>query len=72
MKRSSVWNSIRQVVLIATISLYGCSSGPTIRSHVDPNADLSRFRSFGFYGPSATGQYAILLTRQFQNAISRE
>ena len=72
MKCSSVWNSIGKVIFIATISLCGCSSGPTIRSHVDPNADLSKFRTFGFYDPSAAGQYTTLLARHFQDAISRE
>jgi len=43
-----LWSTACALLLLA-----GCASGPRITSEVDPAADFSRYRSFGFYTPLA-------------------
>lgn len=60
-----------RILGVVVMLLAACTTGPTIRSHVDPTADLSRFRSFGFY--SAQGQsYASFLSRYIESAVADE
>lgn len=41
------------VALLGAIALAGCATGPRITTEVDPEADFSRYRTFGFYSPLA-------------------
>lgn len=60
-----------RILSVVVMLLAACTTGPTIRSHVDPTADLSRFRSFGFF--SAQGQsYASFLSRYIESAVADE
>jgi len=47
-------------LLLLGLLIAGCASGPRIVSNMDPSADFSRFRTFGFMQPlgtdSASGQ----------------
>lgn len=50
--------------------LAACTTGPSIRTHVDPQADLSRFRSFGFYTQGQS--YASFASRYIESAVTDE
>ena len=39
--------------LLLLLCLAGCATGPRISSEADPEADFSRYRTFGFYVPLA-------------------
>ena len=43
----------RVLVLAAVALLAACATGPRITAEADPQADFSRYRSFGFYSPLA-------------------
>ncbi|TYT26016.1 DUF4136 domain-containing protein [Luteimonas viscosa] len=47
--RVSTW----VVGLAVALLLAGCATGPRISTEADPEADFSRYRSFGFYSPLA-------------------
>jgi hypothetical protein len=58
---------------VILLSVAACTTGPTIRSHTDPAADLSRFRTFGFYSEPANGQaYAGFVSRYIESAVADE
>lgn len=42
-----------QAMGLLVLALAGCATGPKISSEVDPEADFSRYRTFGFYAPLA-------------------
>ena len=39
--------------LLCALVLAGCATGPRIATEADPEADFSRYRTFGFYSPLA-------------------
>ena len=51
-----------------------CSSGPTIRSHVDPAANLSSYKTFMFAERTGTDrpEYQTPITSYFKESIRRE
>lgn len=55
---------------VVVLMLAACTTGPTIRSHVDPTADLSRFRSFGFFSQGQS--YASFASRYIESAVADE
>lgn len=60
-----------RILGVVVMILAACTTGPTIRTHLDPSADLSRFRTFGFY--SVQGQaYASFLSRYIESAVADE
>lgn len=59
-----------KILRLGVLLLAGCASGPTIRSHVDPTADLSRFRSFGLYSQGQA--YASFASRYIESAVVDE
>lgn len=64
-----------RVPLVAIAALLAaCASKPEIRSNVDPAADFSRYRTFGFYD-EATGRkpdYESFANQYIKSAIVRE
>ena len=55
---------------VVVLILAACTTGPTIRTHTDPTADLSRFRSFGFF---TQGQaYSSFVSRYIESAVADE
>lgn len=66
----------RQSVLMfvfATLGLVGCAaSGPSIRTDVDPQAEFSGYRTFGFYPAETPEGYSGFIARYLEEAISRE
>ena len=70
--RRSNWR-FAPMVMVTALALVGCAaSGPTIRSDVDPRADFSSFRTFGFYPITAPAGYSGFIARYLEEAISRE
>jgi hypothetical protein len=62
---------IRPLILLATaVLLAACASSPRVHSNADPQADFSRYQSFGFVQPAGTdrGEYATILTTRLQQA----
>lgn len=59
---------------LALTMLAGCESGPTIRSNVDPQANLSSYKTYMF--PEKTGTdrpgYSTPITSYFKESIRRE
>lgn len=60
-----------RILSVVVMILAACTTGPTIRTHVDPTADLSRFRSFGFYSAQSQS-YASFLSRYIEAAVADE
>ena len=60
-------------VLLAAC-LAACSSGPTVRSNLDPAADFSRYTTYGFIDEPAgsTVPYESIARRHLKGAIDRE
>jgi len=54
--------------------LSACSSGPTVRSNVDPSANLSSFKTFMFAEKTGTDRpdYKTPITSYFKESIRRE
>ena len=59
---------------LALLLLAACSSGPTVRTDVDPGADFSGYRSWDFYTPIAmeANGYTSHTTEQIRAAVARE
>jgi hypothetical protein len=55
-------------------ALSACASGPEIRTHADPTAQLSSYRSYGFVAEPGTNRagYSTPVTSYFMQAIRRE
>jgi hypothetical protein len=68
--------TIRSLVSAAVLALAlaACSSGPNIRTDVDPAANFAGFETFGFFDPLATDKagYSTLLTARLKDAARRE
>jgi hypothetical protein len=61
-------------VLLVTLALNGCASGPDIRSDYDRAADFSEYKTYNFFadaGPHVTN-YQSFFSRYMVAAISRE
>lgn len=56
------------------LSLTGCASGPQYLYNVDSAADLSRYRTFGFYDEREPGMaaYQSVAHRHLKSAVVRE
>ncbi len=63
------WAGLAAAALIA-----GCASGPTIRSNVDPGANLSSYKTYMFAEKVGTDRpgYATPISAYFKEAIRRE
>lgn len=60
--------------LLGLLAVTGCTSGPTIRSNMDPSVDFNRFQTFGFINPLGTDRegYQSLISQQLVAATERE
>lgn len=75
MKSVSMPAPIRRIAVLFALCLCACAApGPTIRSHVDPDIDLAKFRTFGFFQVPADRQagYSSFLTRYIERAVADE
>lgn len=63
-----------RILGVVVMILAACTTGPTIRTHGDPTADLSRYRSFGFYSDRSdrSESYASFLSRYIESAVADE
>lgn len=65
---------MKRVALIPALAIAGlmaaCSTGPTIRSDYDHNANFAQYRSFGFMSPlgTDTAGYTTILTERLKTA----
>jgi len=61
-------------VAVVAACLSACTSGPSIRVDQDPAANLTSYKTFGFFTPLATDQsgYSTLLTARLKDATRRE
>jgi hypothetical protein len=59
---------------LLAVLLVACASKPTIRSNVDPAADFSRYRTFGFFDEATGGKaaYDSFASQYIKNAVVRE
>jgi hypothetical protein len=69
--------AMRRVLIgggILALCLGGCASGPSIRVDQDPAANLTTYKTFGFFTPLATDQagYSTLLTARLKDSTRRE
>lgn len=64
----------RWILILAAAWLAGCSTGPTIITNSDPNADWTQYRTFGFFSPLGTdrGSVRSLVSNQLIESTSRE
>jgi hypothetical protein len=62
------------VAACVALTLGGCSSGLTVRSDADPNADFARYRTFNFFDPMGVegGYNSPVYGELFREAINRE
>jgi hypothetical protein len=70
---------LRRVTIAAfTAALYvglsACSTAPTIRANADPSANLSSYKTFGYFERVATdtSAYTTILTQHLKTATQRE
>ena len=61
-------------ILVAFLLLAACSSGLTVRSDQDPQADFSAYRTFNFFDPMGIegGYNSPIYGQLFREAITRE
>ncbi len=54
--------------------LAACATGPRVRTDFDPEADFSRYRSYGFYQPIAMEEsgYSTYITDRIKDNVRRE
>jgi len=64
----------RAAVLVATLLLAACASGPYVKTDQDPGADFGRYRTWGFYQPIAMEQsgYSSWITDRIKDNVRRE
>lgn len=74
MRVSSWISAIGMTSLLAVIFLAGCAGGPTVRVDQDTAANLSQYRTFGFYDRLETDKprYSTLTTARLKDATIRE
>jgi len=58
-------------LVLLSVLLGACASGPQIRTDFDPKADFSAYRSFAFVQPPATAQagYTSFLTERLKSSV---
>jgi hypothetical protein len=58
----------------AVLLVAGCAAGPRIRSQSAPNADVTRYQTYGFFEKlgTDTSTYASVLSLNLKEATSRE
>lgn len=61
-------------IAVAALAMGGCASTPDIVTHVDPEADFSRYSTFGFFQPLATDQqgYESMVSNFLKVAVTQE
>lgn len=65
----------RVLIGLALVSmLVACATGPRVRTDVDPTADFSQYRTYGFYQPLAMEQsgYSSYLSDRIKTSVQRE
>ena len=74
MRVSSWFGALGMAGLLAVIFLAGCTTGPTVRVDKDAAANLSQYRTFGFYDRQETDKprYSTLTTARLKDATIRE
>lgn len=62
------------VVLGLVAGLSACSSGPTIRADADPSANLSAYKTFGFFDQVSTDKmnYGTIASQRLKQATRNE
>ena len=62
------------ILLIGSLLILGCSSGPRIITNSDPSADWMSFQSFGFFQPLGTdrGNVRSIMSNQLIESTTRE
>ena len=62
------------ILLISSLLVLGCSSGPRIITNSDPSADWMSFRTFGFFEPLGTdrGNVRSIMSNQLIESTTRE
>lgn len=67
-------NPIPLLAAIAALGLSACTSGPDIRADGDPGANLSSYKTFGFYDRVATdtNSYTTIISARLKDAARRE
>ncbi|MEL6215541.1 MAG: DUF4136 domain-containing protein [Pseudomonadota bacterium] len=62
------------VAALMVLVLTACASGPSLRFDVDPNADFSSYKTYGFVAEPGTDKagYSTLITSHFKTAIRDE
>jgi len=66
---------LRCALVVAIVAiLNACASDPKVLTQQDPDADFSRYSTFGFVAEAGTDRtgYATLITQDFKNAVMRE
>jgi hypothetical protein len=65
--RNVRWLSL---VSVSMLLAAGCATGPSIRVDKDPNADLTQYKTFGFFDQVATdrAQYSTIITERLKSA----
>jgi len=61
-------------IAVAALVLASCASTPNTISNVDPEADFSRYQTFGFFDPLATDQagYESIVSSFLKVAMAKE
>ena len=61
-------------VLVATLLLAACASGPYVKTDQDPGADFGRYHTWSFYTPLAMEQsgYSSWITDRIKDNVRRE
>jgi len=58
-------------LLMTLLGMAACSSGPELRSDLDPGTDFTKFKTYGFVRITGTDQanYETLITQHFKAAV---
>jgi Domain of unknown function (DUF4136) len=69
-----MFSGVRGGAVLILLCMSSCSTGPTVRTQVDPTADLSKFKTFGFHSAVDKTQagYASFLSRYIRDAVSEQ
>ena len=63
---------VRRLSLVSVVMMLaaGCTTGPSIRVDKDPSADLTQYKTFGFFDQVATdrAQYSTIITSRLKEA----
>lgn len=62
------------LLVLGSLMLHGCASGPSIVANSDPSADWTSFRTFGFFQPLGTdrGTVRSIMSTQLIESATRE